>query len=121
MIMSRIQELARIIAFHTDVIDKFLFSNDLPRPSFDIDGLEMSSLPKDIQKSRDNVIDATTELKELLQGPKELLMSNSVSQTLEISSYWGFLIFAPFSQISYSACEPSTSTNLRKPFLLVLK
>jgi 3-polyprenyl-4-hydroxybenzoate decarboxylase len=80
--MSRIQELAKIIATHTDQIDDFLISNNLPSPSFDIDGPETLGLSSEMQKSRDLVIDATTELKELLQGPKEILMSNPVRHAL---------------------------------------
>jgi len=81
--MSRIQELARIISTHTDHIDRFLTSQNLPTPSFDIDGPETLNLPDDIQKSRDIVIEATAELQELLQGPKELLIANSVRRNLE--------------------------------------
>lgn len=80
--MSRIQELARLIATHTDQIDQLLASEDLPTPSFDINKAELK-LPSELQKSRDIVIEATTELKELLQGPKWTLLSNSVSLITE--------------------------------------
>lgn len=86
--MSRIQELATTIAANTEKIDHFLTTEKMPTPSFDIDGPQTLDLPSDLQKSRDLVIDATTELKELLQGPKELLMSNPVSYPLLKSEFW---------------------------------
>jgi len=77
--MTRIQELASIIYTKTNHLDQFLVSHGQRTPSFDIDGLDALDLPTDLQASRDQIIDATTELRELLQGPKELLLNNSVS------------------------------------------
>ena len=82
--MTRIQELARIISTNTDQIDQFLASQGQAPPSFDIDAPETLNLPSALQTSRDQVIEATTELKELLQGPKELLLSNSVGSNLKL-------------------------------------
>jgi len=76
--MTRIQELAGIISTNTDRLNQFWNSQGQRTPSFDIDGPEYPDLPTDLQLSRDQVIDATTELKELLQGPRDLLLSNSV-------------------------------------------
>lgn len=72
-------ELTGIISANTEKIDHFFASHNTPTPSFNIDSPESLDLPNDLQNCRELVIDATTELKELLQGPKQVLMSNSVS------------------------------------------
>jgi hypothetical protein len=77
--MTRIQELAGIIASHTSKIDQFLLSANKPTPSFDINASKTVDLPEDLEHSRALVIEATTELNELLLGPKELLLSKVVS------------------------------------------
>lgn len=82
--MSRIQELASLIANHTNQIHDFLASTGQSTPSFDIAGPLKLDLPSELQRSRDLVIEASTELKELLQGPKGLLLSNSVGSKLEV-------------------------------------
>ncbi|KUJ13969.1 putative O-methyltransferase [Mollisia scopiformis] len=94
--MSRIQELARIIAVHTDLIDLFITSKDQQQPSFDINLPETLSLPSALQESRKLVIEAMTELKELLQGPKELLLSNSSNQLLSLRYIYHFRIAHSF-------------------------
>ncbi|TVY81049.1 O-methyltransferase gsfB, partial [Lachnellula suecica] len=121
--MSRIRELARIIAYHTDNIDQYLISNNHPSPSFEIGVPEASSIPVALQKSRELVIEATTELKELLQGPKELLMTNSSSQLLSLRAIYHYRMAqtfpvggeATFQQISESCGlnEPDVRRILR--------
>ena len=78
---SRIAELACIIASKTAQIDGFLAMNDLP-PPFDNEAPLDLHLPQDLEAARNLVIDASTELKELLLGPKELLLSHVVGLAL---------------------------------------
>ena len=79
---SRITKLAGIIAEKTAELDGFLHSRHLPFPSFDIDA--PLRLPEELESTRNLVIDASTELKELLLGPTELLLSNVVRSVLLI-------------------------------------
>ena len=77
--MSRIQELAEIIATNTTRIGLFLQSQGLPLPSFEINAPTALSLSDELEVARKSVLEATTELHELLLGPKELILSNIVS------------------------------------------
>jgi hypothetical protein len=81
--MTRIQELAGIIFTNTEKVDQYLVAQNQPTPSFDAGSPESLNLPGDIQAARDLAIEASTELKELLQGPKEFLKSNSVRALLD--------------------------------------
>jgi hypothetical protein len=76
--MTRIQELATLISTNTEKINQHLISTNQPTPSFDAGSPDLD-LPHDVQALRELVIEASSELQELLMGPKELLMSNSVS------------------------------------------
>ena len=76
---SRILELASTISENTAKIDQYLTSNDLPKPSFEIDSPVNLALPKTLEAARDAVIDANTELSELLLGPKEVVVDYPVS------------------------------------------
>ena len=75
---SRIAELAAAIAHHATRVDKFLAENNLPQPSFDVDGPVELGLPFDVEESRVAVLRATQELHELLQGPRELIFNHQV-------------------------------------------
>lgn len=75
---SRIAELAAAIAHHTARVDRFLAENNLPQPSFDIDGPVELGLPSDVEESRVAVLRATQELNDLLQGPRELIFNHQV-------------------------------------------
>ena len=81
---SRIANLANIIAKNTAEIDSFLRSRNLPFPSFDADAPLDLRLPKELKSARNLAVDATIELKELLLGPKELLLSNVVRSVMFI-------------------------------------
>jgi len=75
---SRIAELAATIAHHTTRVDKFLSGNSLPQPSFDTHGPVDLDLPSEIEESRAAVLQATQELNDLLQGPRELIFNHQV-------------------------------------------
>ena len=81
---SRITKLAGVIAKKTAELDSFLLSRNLPFPSFEIDAPLDFRLPEELESTRSLVIDASTELKELLLGPTELLLSNVVRSVLLI-------------------------------------
>ncbi|GAP82801.1 putative S-adenosyl-L-methionine-dependent methyltransferase [Rosellinia necatrix] len=78
MASSRIVELATKIASNTARINEYLLSHDLPTPDFDVDGPLDTLIPKheiDVESARVAVIDDTLELRRLVLGPREYLMS----------------------------------------------
>ncbi|XXH02516.1 hypothetical protein Hte_008892 [Hypoxylon texense] len=73
---DRIIELSSLIAKETAVINDFLVQNQLPTPSLDAHALKSIPIPEDateVQAARSAVIEACSELKALMTGPKELL------------------------------------------------
>lgn len=82
MAASRIVELANRIASNTAKVDGYLLSHNLPTPSFDVDGPRDNLIPKNelsIEASRAAIIDDTLELRRLILGPREYLLSYTVS------------------------------------------
>ena len=75
---SRIAELAAAVAQHTQKIDNFLTANRLPYPSFDTHGPADLGLPPEIEQSRIAALQASQELNDLLQGPRDLLFNHHV-------------------------------------------
>jgi hypothetical protein len=68
--------LAQRIASQTSVIDEHLRNNDLPQPGFQ-PGAPVEPIQRevpDIKRARTEVIEATIELKQLLEGPVALLL-----------------------------------------------
>jgi hypothetical protein len=76
MSTSRIIKLAQLISSQTSLIDQHLQDNHLPEPSFDQDGPPepIQNETADIQKARTDVIEATIELRQLLEGPMKLVL-----------------------------------------------
>lgn len=75
---SRVAELAAVVASHTKQIDDYLAEKGLPQPSFDANGPADLQLPPQLEQSRAVVLQATQELNDLLQGPRELLFNHHV-------------------------------------------
>ncbi|KAI1387569.1 S-adenosyl-L-methionine-dependent methyltransferase [Hypoxylon trugodes] len=73
---NRIVELSSLIAKETAVIDGFLTRNQLPTPSLDAYALKSIPIPEEateIHTARRALIEACSELKALMTGPKDLL------------------------------------------------
>ena len=69
---SLLIELSQIIATETAKIDDYLRNNGIPFPSFEPDGhADFPKLPEHIQRSRQEIMRATQELKDLVVGPTE--------------------------------------------------
>ena len=82
MATSRIVELATRIAASTLKLDEYIKEHNLPTPSFDINGPKDTLFPKeevDVETARVAIIDDTQELRRLVLGPREYLMSYTVS------------------------------------------
>jgi hypothetical protein len=83
---SRVAELAATIAHHTQRIDSFLAENSLPYPTFDENGPADLQLPLELEQSRTNVLQASQELNDLLQGPRNLLFNHHVRFPYDIGN-----------------------------------
>ncbi|KAG4431838.1 hypothetical protein IFR05_012676 [Cadophora sp. M221] len=74
MATARLSELANLIAESTKTITKYLESNNLSAPSFDVDGLTelpISPTDKEACSARSRLVSATKELHDLAVGPKK--------------------------------------------------
>ena len=76
MSTSRIIQLAQLISSQTSLIGQHLQNNNLPEPSFNQDGPTepIQNETPDIQKAKTDVIEATIELRQLLEGPMKLVL-----------------------------------------------
>lgn len=77
-----IVELAKRIAANTEKLQSYLSSHKLPTPSFDVDGPKDTLIPKtetETEAARVAIVDDTEELRRLVLGPREYLMSYTVS------------------------------------------
>ncbi|KAI1455318.1 S-adenosyl-L-methionine-dependent methyltransferase [Annulohypoxylon moriforme] len=76
---NRIVELSSIIAKETARLDSFFTENGLPTPSLEADALWSLPIPesnKDLEASRVAIMEACSELKALVTGPKTLLRTD---------------------------------------------
>ena len=80
MAKSRIGELAAIIATNTQQLDAHFSEKGLPSPSFAPDSPPELLLDSKAVAPRQAILDATDELHALMQGPRDLLTRQSVSQ-----------------------------------------
>ena len=74
---DRLVQLAQSVLGATESISQRLHERDLPQPSFDADAPR--ELPVELETARQQVLDATQELHQLLLGPAELVHSKTVS------------------------------------------
>jgi hypothetical protein len=73
---TRIQALAQVIASQTAVVDRHLRDNNHPEPSFAADGpIEpLRESTPEVEKAKTSIIEATIELRQLLEGPVKALV-----------------------------------------------
>jgi len=93
---TRIIELSSLIARETEKINNFFSARGLPAPSFDENAPISLPIPEDakhILDARISVIEACSELKALLKGPKELLAFN-VRKILAYSSKYNLRTYS---------------------------
>ena len=86
MAVSRIVQLAQIIASSTSLIDDHLRANSLPQPSFEINGPvePIQKSDEKIENARTDVVAATIELRQLLEGPTKLLLPEVITLSYRI-------------------------------------
>jgi hypothetical protein len=73
---TRILALSQMIASQTALINKHLQDNNHPEPSFAADGpIEAIREPTpEVEKAKNAIIEATIELRQLLEGPVKALV-----------------------------------------------
>jgi hypothetical protein len=67
--MSRFVELGNIIKERTAQINQYLDSQGLPAPSLAVNAAPDLALPPALLKSRNDILEACTELQALTEGP----------------------------------------------------
>jgi hypothetical protein len=69
---SRLIELARMITKETETLDEYVRESGCSMPGFDVDApMDFPSLPEEIQRARQKVVESTQELRDLVVGPTE--------------------------------------------------
>ncbi|KAK7924323.1 hypothetical protein PG985_006377 [Apiospora marii] len=119
---TRIIELSQLIARETAKVDDFLSSRNLPTPSLDEDALQTIPIPEeftDTTAARLAVIEACSELKDLMTGPKELLKFKwtdyaSVKAILRFKLEQSFDVGQPTSFEAMSAFSGLNVMNVRR-------
>ncbi|KAK4041920.1 S-adenosyl-L-methionine-dependent methyltransferase [Parachaetomium inaequale] len=110
----RIVELAKRIAANTEKLQTYLAAHGLPTPSFDIDGPKDTLVPKtetETEAARAAVIDDTEELRRLVLGPREYLMSYTHNELLSQQAIARFRLahaFAPGTEASFADIAATT-------------
>lgn len=84
MASTRLLELAEIISSATTSIHKYLISQNLPYPSFEPNAPPLLLIPEEVAKWQDAVVDATSELYDLLVNPISAMLAGSVSFSLPL-------------------------------------
>lgn len=90
MSMPRIVELSARIADNTAKVNEYLNAHHLPTPSFDVSAPLQSMIPNtevEIEAARVAIIDDTLELRRLMLGPRDYLMTFTVGFWVNWSSY----------------------------------
>ncbi|KAJ6788035.1 hypothetical protein PWT90_06230 [Aphanocladium album] len=114
---SRIINLAKIISAESDKLDSYCKSQGIASPSFDAEApSDFPKLPDDIQKSRQEIIFAASELSALVRGPRESVRWGVWgfldSLTLQIINHYGIAALVPFSDsISFTELQSKTSLD----------
>lgn len=68
--------LALKIANQTKIVDNYLQTSGNLYPTFEADGpTSFPKLPDEVQQARQNVLEATMELRDLMMGPAEMITS----------------------------------------------
>ncbi|KAF2027953.1 S-adenosyl-L-methionine-dependent methyltransferase [Setomelanomma holmii] len=104
---TRIVELAQAIAADTALVDAYFQANNIPTPSFDIDGPARVAIPpheKNVAAAHVRVLGATKELHNLILGPMNMLMGMNVTDQLSLHGVYHFNMasaFAPGTEATF--------------------
>ncbi|KAJ4147764.1 hypothetical protein LMH87_002270 [Akanthomyces muscarius] len=109
--------LAKIISAESDKLESYCKTQGIESPSFDADApRDFPKLPDNIQKSRQEIIFAASELSSLVRGPRESVRWGVWgfldSLTLQIINHYGIAALVPTSgTISFTELESKTSLD----------
>ncbi|KAF4510034.1 hypothetical protein G6O67_001960 [Ophiocordyceps sinensis] len=114
---SRMMELASIITTETGKLETYVIDNALPEPSFGLHVPDcLPRLPVDMQRCRQEIIQATKELETLVRGPKETVrwtMWNYLDTlSLQVINSYGIAGLVPLdSPITLTELQAKTSLD----------
>ena len=69
MATGDIKELASLILKNATIYETYFMSHGLPAPSFEADAFPEAPLPAEVVAARETILEASTELQELVRGP----------------------------------------------------
>lgn len=81
MNIPRIVQLSKTISKSIETIESYLSTKGHPFPTFDADGV--TGLPDELSAAQDSVLDATSELHDLLLPPMNLLKTKGNVSNIE--------------------------------------
>lgn len=74
MASSRLSELSQVIAQNVSIVERYYQQHGLPMPSFDVGGPTDTTMHDPIiERARIVALEASIELRDLLEGPTMLL------------------------------------------------
>ncbi|KAI0154656.1 S-adenosyl-L-methionine-dependent methyltransferase [Xylariaceae sp. FL1272] len=122
---TKIMELATRIAENTARVNEYLLSQNLPTPSFNVDGPLDTMIPKDeveVESARVAIIDDTLKLRRLILGPRDYLMSYTHDELISQQAIARYRIAHSFpvgQQASFADIAATTglSPNLVRRFI----
>ncbi|KAI6090340.1 S-adenosyl-L-methionine-dependent methyltransferase [Hypoxylon rubiginosum] len=112
-----IVQLASRIAANTTKLNTYIEAHHLPTPSFDVNGPKDTLVPKeekDVEAARVAIIDDTQELRRLVLGPREYLMSYTHNELTSQQAITRFRIAHSFpvgSEASFEKIAVATGLN----------
>ncbi|KAF4620234.1 hypothetical protein G7Y89_g14586 [Cudoniella acicularis] len=96
MISARIVQLANIISEQTSLIADHILSENLPPPSFE-PNTETTALLPSLKDAREAILSATSELQDLLLGPRELILRHEANHLVSLHAIQRFGIAKSFT------------------------
>ncbi|TGJ78458.1 hypothetical protein E0Z10_g10305 [Xylaria hypoxylon] len=114
---TEIMELATRIAENTARVNEYLLNQNLPTPSFDVEGPLDTMIPKhevEVESARVAIIDDTLKLRRLVLGPREYLMSYTHDELISQQAITRYRIAHSFpvgQQTSFADIATATGLN----------
>ncbi|MCJ1432481.1 hypothetical protein MMC27_001838 [Xylographa pallens] len=87
---NRLTELTTIISQNTAKLNDYFESAGVPTPSFDVSAPVDHSFPPKIHLLRESILDANTELRELLLGPRETMVEWQYNYYVPLHAVWRY-------------------------------
>ncbi|KAF3770022.1 S-adenosyl-L-methionine-dependent methyltransferase [Cryphonectria parasitica EP155] len=112
---TTISLLSESIFRNIKVVDSYLKANNLPGPSFDVDGptfLDIGSDGEHVEEARVKALEAAVELVDLLQGPLATLRPLTNGASLQAISRWNVASKVPLDgEVSFTDLAKECGVN----------